>query len=444
MGGRVAGPALSEPATVAGLGGSVGGTALGWAADRQRRAELRRMKAVAAGLLLVAAAAYLVARRWEASGGPGWVGYLRAAAEAGMVGGLADWFAVTALFRRPLGLPIPHTALIPTRKDALGRSLGDFVGANFLSAEVVGGRIRRSDVAGLAGRWLAAPGHAERVAAELAAVVRGALGVLRDDDVQAVLEQVLAQRLRNVQSGPVLGRLLGRVVADRAHIRLVELAVDRAHRWLVANRDALVGVIADQGPPWSPRFVDRRVAGRVHGELVRITAEIAADPDHPARAAVDQLLATVAEDLCTDPATGARADAVLTALLDRPAVRAAVRDLAAATRRLVLELVDDPDSELRRRTVAGLRDLGSRLATDPQLRAKVNGWLEDAAGYVVTNHRDELTRTVTETVERWDAAETTRKIELQVGRDLQFIRINGTVVGALAGLAIHTVGQLLL
>ena len=402
------------------------------------------MKAWAAGLLLVAAAVYVLARRWEAGGGGGWVGYLRAAAEAGMVGGLADWFAVTALFRRPLGLPIPHTALIPTRKDALGRSLGDFVGTNFLSAEVVGGRIRRSDVAGIAGRWLAVPGHAERVAAELAAVLRGALGVLRDDDVQAVLEQVVAQRFRSIQAGPLLGRLLGRVVADRAHARLVELAVDRAHAWLLANRDTLVGVIADQGPSWSPRFVDRRVANRVHSELVRITAEIAADPDHPARDAADRLLTGLADDLRSDPDTMARADALLTALLERPAVRAAVGDLAAAARRLVLELVDDPRSELRVRTVVGLRGLGDRLVGDPQLRGKVNGWLEDAAAYVVTNHRDELTRTVTETVERWDAAETTRKIELQVGRDLQFIRINGTVVGALAGLAIHAVGQVLL
>jgi uncharacterized membrane-anchored protein YjiN (DUF445 family) len=413
-------------------------------ADQRRRAELRRMKASAGGLLLAAAVVYVLAWRWEAHGGPAVAGYLRAAAEAGMVGGLADWFAVTALFRRPLGLPIPHTALIPTRKDALGHSLGEFVGVNFLSAEVVGDRIRRSDVAGLAGAWLAAPGRAERVSAELAAAARGALGVLRDEDVQAVLEQAVARRLRSVPVGPVLGGLLSRVLADRAHTRLVDLFVDRAHAWLLANRDQLVGVIAEAGPSWSPRFVDRRVAGRVHSELVRVTGEIAADPQHPARHAADRLLSDLAADLCADPETIARADAVVAALLGRPPVRQAFGDLATAARELVLDLVADPGSELRTRTTAALRDLGRRLATDLQLRGKVNGWLEAAASHVVTNYRGELTRTITDTVQRWDPAETTRKIELQVGRDLQYIRINGTVVGALAGLAIHTVSQLLL
>jgi uncharacterized membrane-anchored protein YjiN (DUF445 family) len=413
-------------------------------ADRRRRSDLRRMKGSAAGLLLVAAVGYVLARHWEAHGGPAVAGYLRATAEAGMVGGLADWFAVTALFRRPLGLPIPHTALIPTRKDALGRSLGEFVGVNFLSAEVVGDRIRRSDVAGLAGRWLVAPGRAERATAELAAAARGAFGVLRDEDVQAVLEQAVARRLRSVPVGPVLGGLLSRVLADRAHTRLVDLGIDRAHGWLQANRDSLIGVIADQGPSWSPRFVDRRVAARAHAELVRVTGQIAADPQHPARQAADRFLSSLAQDLCTDPETIARADAVVAALLDRPPVRQAFGDLAAAARQLVLDLIDDPDSELRTRATTALRDLGQRLATDPNLRGKANGWLEAAARHVVTNYRDELTRTITDTVQRWDPAETTRKIELQVGRDLQYIRINGTVVGALAGLAIHTLSQLLL
>jgi uncharacterized membrane-anchored protein YjiN (DUF445 family) len=410
--------------------------------DRVRRAALRRMKAGAGALLLVAAAGYVLARRLQA-GGHEWAGYLQAATEAGMVGGLADWFAVTALFRRPLGLPIPHTALIPTRKDAIGRSLADFVGANFLSAEVVGDRIRRADVAGLAGRWLATPGRAERLTAELAAVARGALGVLRDDDVQAVLEQTLKRQLDRVQVGPPIGRLLDRVVADGAHARVVDLAVEQAHRWLIANRESLTGLIGELGPSWAPKFVDRKVAARVHAELVRLAGEIAADPVHPARQAADRMLAALAADLRTDPATIARADAAVAALADRPPVRAAVRDLAGAARRTVLDLIEDPDSELRRRGVALLRDFGARLGADPALRVKLNDWTVAAATHVVTNYRHELTRTVSETVERWDAAETTRKIELQVGRDLQFIRINGTVVGSLAGLVIYALGQLL-
>ena len=400
------------------------------------------MKAGATALLLAAAAVYVLARHWE-TGGSTAAGYLRAAAEAGMVGGLADWFAVTALFRRPLGLPIPHTAIIPTRKDALGHHLGDFVGTNFLSAQVVRERLDAVDAAGRAGGWLAQPDHAERVAAELAALARGALGVLRDDDIQAVLEQALSRRLAAVPIGPPLGRLLGQIVADQAHRPLLDLAAERVHSWLLDNRDQVVATVAAQAPSWSPRFVDERVAVRAHAEMVRVVAEIRADPDHATRRATDQFLTDLAESLRSDPATMARANAVATGLASRADVRDAVRDLLAAGRRAVLELIEAPASELRTRITTGLAQAGRRITGDTALRAKVNGWLSDAAVHVVTHYREELTRTITDTVQRWDGAETSRKIELQVGRDLQFIRINGTVVGALAGLAIYAASQLL-
>ena len=406
------------------------------ATDQLRRRGLVRMKTNATGLLLVAAVVYVLTYR---IGDDGWAGYLRAAAEAGMVGGLADWFAVTALFRRPLGLPIPHTAIIPTRKDTLGRSLSDFVGANFLSEQVIRDRLRQAEVGARLGHWLAAGEHAARVTAELATLARGAVAVLRDEDVQAVLEPVIRRRLAALPVGPTLGRLLGEIVADGAHHGLVDLVAAAADDWLRANRDTVVEVVARQAPAWSPEFVDRRVAARVYAELLRVSGEVRADPEHPVRITLDRLLARFADDLRHDPGTIAKASHVLAALLDEPEVRRAFGDVVAASRRLLLELIDDPASELRGRITAGLAALGRRLAADPELRSKVDGWVSDAAAYLVTHYRDELTRTITDTVARWDGAETARKIELQVGRDLQFIRINGTVVGALAGVAIHAV-----
>jgi uncharacterized membrane-anchored protein YjiN (DUF445 family) len=411
--------------------------------EEVRRRDLLRMKARATGLLLVAAAVYVVVRSIESDSSPTWLGFVRAAAEAGMVGGLADWFAVTALFRHPLRLPIPHTAIIPTRKDALGRSLGAFVGTNFLAESVVRDRLRRVDVGRRVGEWLRERAHAHRVTTELASIVRGALGVLRDEDVQDALEQALVQRLAAVQIGPPLGTTLGRIVAEGAHHRLVDLVIDNVHTWLVNNRETVERVVMAQAPAWSPRFLDDRVAHRVYVELLRVAGEVQDDPRHPMRRTLDTYLARLARDLREDPATIARADQIKARLLDRPEVRQAVRDVLAAARRLVVDLVDDPDSELRVRVTDGLMSFGERLVADTDMRTKVNGWIENAAAYVVTNYRDELTRTITDTVERWDAEETSRKIELQVGRDLQFIRINGTVVGALAGVAIHAVGLLL-
>jgi uncharacterized membrane-anchored protein YjiN (DUF445 family) len=387
---------------------------------------------------------YAVATRWEHSGGPGWVGYVAAASEAAMVGALADWFAVTALFRHPLGIPIPHTALIRTRKDALGRSLQSFVSSNFLSEEVVRSKIAAVGVASRVGGWLRVPAHAARVTAELANLARAAITVLRDDAVQSVLEQTLVRRVVERPWGPPAGRLLGEIVTDGTHHRLVDLAVDEAHGWLLDNREKVLSLVTEQAPSWSPRFVDERIAGRVYAELTRFVREVKSDPQHRVRLALDDFLLGFASDLSSDPYTMDRADQLKKRLLEHPEVRAAMSNVLSAGRRLVLAAIEDPHSELRRRVAEALESLGQRLQDDPPLRTKVDGWIEDAAAFAVRNYRDEVTSLISETVDRWDAAEASRKIELQVGRDLQFIRINGTVVGALAGLLIHTISELTL
>jgi uncharacterized membrane-anchored protein YjiN (DUF445 family) len=401
------------------------------------------MKAFATALLVAAAVVYVVASRAE-DGGAAWVGYVRAAAEASMVGALADWFAVTALFRRPLGLPIPHTAIIPTRKDQLGAGLGDFVGTNFLSEPVVRDRLRSVGVAARVGGWLTDPDHARRVTDAVATALRGAIEVLSDDDVRAVLEQALLPRLLETQVGPPLGRLLTRVVEDRAHEGVLQLAIDQVNRWLAENEDVVVDAVARQAPAWSPRFVDAAVAMRVYREVVRVAGEVQRDTEHPLRRSVDRFLAQTGRDLQDDLETIHRAEQLKAGLLAHPAVRSAAGDLAGSVRAALLEAVANPDGELRRRATAGVASFGGRLTSDDRLRAKVDGWLEDAAAYLVTTYRDELTATITDTVDRWDGEETARKVELAVGRDLQFIRINGTLVGGLAGIGIHALTQLLL
>jgi uncharacterized membrane-anchored protein YjiN (DUF445 family) len=404
-----------------------------------KRHDLRRMKAVAGGLLLAAAIVYIVT---TVVGGPAWVGYLRATAEASMVGALADWFAVTALFRRPLGLPIPHTALIPTRKDALGTSLGDFVGTNFLAEEVVRDRLRRVGIASRLGGWLAEPDHAERVTAELATVVRGAVAVLRDEDVQAVVEQAVVSRVMSVPWGPPLGKLLGRVLTDGAHHKLVDLLCDKAYDWVKDNHNSVLRVVSDRAPSWSPRFVDSLLADKVYGEILSFAWAVKTDVNHPMRLAIDTFLIEFSGDLQTDPDTMKRAEQVKHQVLEHPEVRNLINSAWGTAKRMLLDAAEDPSSELRRRVRDGLVALGNRLTGDDPMREKVDTWVENTAGYVVRNYSTEITTLITDTVERWDAHETSRKIELQVGRDLQFIRINGTVVGALAGLVIYTLSQL--
>jgi uncharacterized membrane-anchored protein YjiN (DUF445 family) len=402
------------------------------------------MKLTATAFLALAAVVYVAAVLAQRDGAAGWVGYVRAAAEAGMVGGLADWFAVTALFRHPLGLPIPHTALIPTRKAALGASLADFVGTHFLAPDVVRSRVARAELPRRVGQWLAEPAHAERVSAELAVGLRAGVAVLRDEDVRAALEDAVLNRLASAQVAPPLGRVLAEVVADRAHHGLVDLGVRELIGWLEVNRETVIEAVLAQAPDWSPRFLDERIAVKVYTEALRVSREVAADPEHAFRVSLDGFLSRLAADLSSDASTIERTEAAKRALLARTDVRAAFGGLLSAGRRLLLELIDDPDSALRRQVSDALVRLGRGLAGGDVLAAKAQSWAEQAAVYAVTNYRDELTGLISETIARWDADDTSRRVELHVGRDLQYIRINGTAVGALAGLAIHAVTRLIL
>ncbi|WP_189224292.1 DUF445 domain-containing protein [Saccharothrix coeruleofusca] len=400
------------------------------------------MKIVATLFFLAATVVFLVSLLFE-DDGPAWVGYVRAAAEAGMVGALADWFAVTALFRRPLGLPIPHTAIIPTRKDSFGDALGTFVGQNFLAEDVVRDKLRRVGIARRLGGWLAQEDNAERVTSEVANVAKAAVTVLRDDDVQAIVEQAVVHRLVDRPWGPPLGKLLGQVLVDGAHHKLVDLVCDRSYDWVRDNHQRVMDVVSNRAPTWSPKFVDSLLADKVYSELLNFAWAVKTDVNHPMRQAVDHFLIEFAADLQHDPATMRRADQVKQQVIDHPDVQRVIGSAWGTAKRMLLDAAEDPSSELRKRVREGLVSFGARLVSDEAMRAKVDGWLESAAGYVVSNYRDEITTLITDTVERWDAEETSRKIELQVGRDLQFIRINGTVVGALAGLVIYSIGQLL-
>ncbi|MET9867393.1 DUF445 domain-containing protein [Streptomyces sp. NPDC006386] len=412
-------------------------------ADEEKQRGVRRMKLTATGLLLFVAVVYVLAKWAQNSGAGPWAGYVAAASEAGMVGALADWFAVTALFRHPLGIPIPHTAIIPTKKDQLGVSLGEFVGENFLSEGVVRQRLRAVGIGSRLGAWLAVPEHADRVTAELSTALRGALTVLRDSDVQAVVGEAITRRANAQEIGPGIGKMLEKVVADGGHKRVVDLIVNRAHDWLVLHRDEVMDAVEGGAPGWTPRFVDRKVGERVYKELLRFATEMRDMPAHPARGALDRFLTDFAGDLQSDTDTRARVERLKGEVLGRGEVQDLIASAWTAVRSMIVAAAEDERSELRLRVRASLLSLGARMAAERKVQDKVDQWVEDAAVYVVTTYRKEITSLITDTVASWDAEHTTRKIEANIGRDLQFIRINGTVVGSLAGLLIYTVSHAL-
>ncbi|MEZ5119416.1 MAG: DUF445 domain-containing protein [Candidatus Nanopelagicales bacterium] len=415
-------------------------SALSVTADAEKLQGLRRMKVVAVGALVLAAIIYVFAFLLERDG-VGWAGYVRAAAEAGMVGALADWFAVTALFKRPLGLPIPHTAIIPTRKNAIGRNLGDFIGTNFLAEDVVRGRIRVLDVGLRVGGWISDYDNARRVSAEIAVGIKAGIGLLDDEQVRSAVEEFLRRRAEEFPIAEPAGNLLGEVVADKAHVPLIDLIAGSLHDWLQDNQTRVVDVVERQAPGWSPKWADDLVAQKVYREAVKFAQAVRDDKAHPLRTSIDEALLKLSNDLRFDADMQFRAEQAKIRMLDHPEVTRTLQTTGTVAKDMLLGALDDPTSDLRVRIVDSLVSIGRSLVDNEQTRDRVNTWVEDAVVHVVRNNRDEITALITETVDRWDAEETSRKIEIQVGRDLQFIRLNGTLVGALAGLTIYTLSH---
>ncbi|HYO35121.1 MAG TPA: DUF445 family protein [Geodermatophilus sp.] len=411
--------------------------------DVPARAEgLRRMKRLATGLFGLAAAVFLACVLIGEDAGP-WVGYVRATAEASMVGALADWFAVTALFRHPLRIPIPHTAIIPRKKDQIGTSLGTFVQENFLTRAVLEDKLATVDVPGRLGDFLAAPGRAERLAADAAVALAGVTALLRVDDVQDAVAGLVDRKLHETPAAPVLARVLELVVDGDRHQEVLSAALRYLGRFLEENRVVFRAQLGDASPAWVPDWVDDRVFDRVFAGLQQFLDEVGGERDHELRRVYDARLRAYVHALRTDPDTAESVEAFKKQLLEHPAVRAWSSSLWTNAKTAFLAAAADPDSALRARVAALIGDAARLLRTDPRVRERVQRQSVRVAGYLVERFAGDVADVVGTTVARWDTEETSRRIELQVGRDLQFIRINGTVVGGLAGLVIYTVAQLL-
>jgi uncharacterized membrane-anchored protein YjiN (DUF445 family) len=370
----------------------------------------------------------------------GWMGYARAGAEASLVGGLADWFAVTAVFRRPMGLPIPHTAVIPERKDQFGRTLGGFVQEHLLTPSVIVERVRASGLVPRLIDWLADPAHAEIVAGHIADVAVGIANTMDDEDVHKVIEEMVTKRLDALPLAPLAGRALGEMIAQDGHDELFEALVEGIDRFLEDNRAGLRERFVDEAPWWMPDAVDRRIFENLYDGVRKVLHDVGSDPEHELRLQFEERIRRFVDNLQSSPELRARGEQLKRDLLAQAQLRqwsaALWRDLKSSLRRQA----EEPDSELRARLADAVAGAARRLQEEPALRAKVEELVEGGARYVAEHFHDQISELVAGTVERWDAEETAWRLELLLGPDLQFIRINGTVVGGLAGLAIHAIG----
>jgi len=405
------------------------------AAMRARRLAAARRQATA---LLIGVTALFVAV--TAAGAHGTLlGFVQAGAEASMVGGVADWFAVVALFRRPLGLPIPHTALIVERKDQFAATLGQFVQENFLNADVLAERIRSARLVPRLAAWLADEDNAARFAGHAADLVVNVADALRDEDVQRVLTAELTRALDAVEVAPLAGRVLRVIIAGGHHAELFNVIVSAADRYLADHHVELRDRFEAESPRWVPDTVYRMVFDRLYHRLRQRLVAMAADPDDETRRQFEEWIAGLPDRLETSPELRERGERLKRDILGSAELRDWSSSLWQKAKDTLRTQAADPESELRRQLAAALVAVGQRLGSDRSLADGLERMVESGARALADQFHDELADLVTGTIERWDAAETSSQLELLLGPDLQYIRINGTVVGAGVGLALHAI-----
>jgi len=400
------------------------------------------MKAAATGLLVVMAVIFLVTRHFEPA--YPWLGYVKSFAEAAMVGGLADWFAVTALFRHPLGLPIPHTAIIPRNKDRIGDALANFLKQNFLVAPVVARRMRNIDVAGAVGRFLQAPqGQETRIRHGASRLIADLFESLDDERLGGLVKTSIANRIRTMEVSPLLGHALASAINEDRHVPMLEATI----RWTARALDANEGLIRDmvhKRANWVLKLagLDAKLADAIVDGLRKLSADMHTDPAHPVRIKIEEALAQLANDLQTKPETREKVEEIKLQLLDNKSVSLWLDTIWQKGREAVIRAARNPDAAMAGKLGEVLQSMGQSLENDPRLKGAINMFVRRSVSGMAASYGGSIVKLVSETVRRWDAQTITDRLETTVGRDLQYIRINGTLVGGMVGLVLHALDAL--
>ena len=406
----------------------------------ERARDVRTMKRRATGLL-VAISAIWVTVIVAAHGRGGWYAYLQAFAEASMVGALADWFAVVAIFRHPLGLPIPHTAVMVERKEQFGRALGDFVQENFLSADIIGTRVSSGRYVERAARWMQDETNAATIAGHVTDLAVEVADLLREEDVSPIIAEQIDRAVRAIPLAKVAGKGLETMTREGRHEELLDAALTSLERFLVDNRDSLNLRFSEESPWWLPGAVEDVIFMRMFDGVVNLVHDAATDGEHQLRQRINEWLRDTAVQLQSSDELATRVDQMKLELLRSEELRRWSSSIWTDFKGQLRAQADDRDSELRRRVTDALVLFGQRAVDDPQLLARVERFIESGARQIAGRFHTELADLVAGTIARWDSKETAQRVELLLGRDLQFIRINGTIVGGIAGLALYAISR---
>jgi uncharacterized membrane-anchored protein YjiN (DUF445 family) len=413
---------------------------LNTATEIQKAQELARMKRTATGLLVLMTVIYIGSRIFH--GEFVWLGFVEATAEAAMVGALADWFAVTALFRHPLGLKIPHTAIIPRRKDSIAEQFGEFVQQNFLSEDVISEKVRSMKLSRRVAEWIVAPENADAIAEQVTAGLSGVVKVMNDKDIQHLIESKVEGKIRSTSFAPMIGDLLTFITSGRRQQDLFDAFVKIGQSLLEDSDDDIREKVQQETPWWFPSSLDKAVYHKIVRGVSKTLYEMQMDIYHPVRVRMMQMSNEFMEDLKHSEEIREKEVALKEDLLNESALRDFTHSLWDDIKTALLEQSENPDGELKEAIRDAVIKFGESVQADPELADKIDGWADETARYLIRSYGHEVASLISETIESWDPVVTSERIELQIGKDLQFIRINGTIVGGLAGFTIHTLTML--
>lgn len=412
--------------------------------DQQKKAQLRKYKIIATSLFVFMAAIFVFTTVLQKNNPAHWIGYIRAFSEAAMVGALADWFAVTALFNYPLGLKIPHTNLIENSKERIGDNLGNFVVSNFLSPQNIRPYIQKLKVSGFAGEWLSKERNQEKLVQAVSHLVFGIVTKLDDSAVVNFISIKAREMTEELKINQMVGSGLEYILAKNDHQKMITSLSGQIKEYVINNREIVQERVKKESYFLIPKFVDTTIAAKITEGLAGFFEEVEADPHHTLRSEITQKLLAFAKEIRQEERWQDEFQRIKNDFLHEEKLQQYSRDIWNSVKKSLLKELEEENSALKNYLKKNLAELAENLHTDENLQHKIDGWVRVTAYKYVLKNTHQASELISSTVGNWEGRELSEKLELEVGKDLQFIRINGTVVGGLVGLVIYTVSHFFL
>lgn len=411
--------------------------------DEQKKRQLKNYKTLATGLFILMAIVFVTMTVLQKQNHSHWIGYIRAFSEAAMVGALADWFAVTALFNYPLGLKIPHTNLIQNSKEKIGDNLGNFVVKNFLSPENIRPYILKLKISVFAGDWLSKEKNQNLLISELSSILKDIITKLDDESVIKFITEKAKETAKSIKLNQILGNGIDYLIHKNDHQRLITNLSSQIKNYILENQKMVAERVEKESFFFIPKSVDRKISEKITKGLSDYFREVEENPNHPLRSEITKKILDFSKELKEEPKWESEFETIKTEFLQSDKLKQYSSDIWQSLKSSLIDELSAENSKLKTYIKKNINELVFNLQNDEKFQNRIDHWIRVTAYKYILKNTKNFGELISTTVGNWEGKELSRKLELEVGKDLQFIRINGTLVGGLVGLLIYTIANFL-